>query len=218
MGWFVVPEEGDEGAAPSEAAEPAGGSAPGGAALDQADALIAKYARGESVQPPPVTLKGPLPPVVEGAVDFTSVYEAGGVDAAERDRIKKAQDLLRSLPAETPTAVKRQIVEAALRAFGVPTEQIIEAGVQEMEALESFIRTGQAETQKLLTDGAEKITALEAEIASVREIMTSAVTEQEARTKAANKEKLTVQEVLEFFGREAVAKVVEQSSKLHTPT
>lgn len=216
LGWFVVPTDG-EGTAPSEAAEPAGAH-PGQAALDPADALIAKYARGENVPPPPVELKGPLPPVIEGQVDFTSVYEAGGVDAAERDRVKKAQELLRSLPAETPTAVKRQIVEASLRAFGVPTEQIIEAGVQEIEALESFIRTGQAETQTLLTEGAQKISALEAEIASVREIMQSAVTEQEARTKAANQEKLTVQEVLEFFGRDAVAKVVEKSAKLHTPT
>jgi hypothetical protein len=217
MGWFVVPEDGEQSSS-SEAAEPASTPSRGGPALDQADALIAKYARGDSVQAPPVQLKGPLPPVVEGQVDFIAVYEAAGVDAAERDRIKKAQDLLRSLPAETPTAVKRQIVEASLRAFGVPTEQIIEAGVQEMEALESFIRTGQAETQTLLSEGAQKIASLEAEIASVREIMQSSVTEQEGRTKAANKEKLTIQEVLEFFGRDAVAKVVEQSAKLHTPT
>jgi hypothetical protein len=218
LGWFVVPEN-DDGAQPSEAADPASGYTPAAnPSLDQADALIAKYAGGPPVQAPPVELKGPLPPVVAGTVDFTAVFEAAGVDAAERDRVKKAQDLLRSLPAETPTQVKRQIVEASLRAFGVPTEQIIEAGVGEIEALESFIRTGQQETQTLLSDAAQKIAALEAEIASVREIMQSAVAEQEARTKAANKEKLTVQEVLEFFGREAVAKVVEQSSKLHTPT
>lgn len=218
IGWFVVPEGDEAGTAPSEAAEPAHAGRGGNPSLDQADALIAKYAGGGPVAAPPVELKGPLPPVVGGAVDFTSVYEAAGVDSEERDRIKKAQDLLRSLPAETPTNVKRQIVEASLKAFGVPTEKIIEAGVGEIEALESFIRTGQAETQKLLSEGAEEIAQIEAKIASVREIMQQAVTEQEARTKAANREKLVVQEVLEFFGREAVAKVVEQSSKLHTPT
>lgn len=214
VGWFVVDENGENPEATSENAPASAGDAP---AMDAADALIAKYATGAPIEAPPVELKGPLPPVVDGAVDFTSVYESAGVDAAERDRVKKAQDLLRSLPAETPVAVRRQIVEASLRAFGVPTEQIIEAGVGEIEALESFVRAGQANTQKLLTEGAEKIAALEADIASLRELMQQEITEQEARTKAANKEKLGVQEVLEFFGRDAVAKVVEQSPKLHTP-
>jgi hypothetical protein len=44
------------------------------------------------------------------------------------------------------------------------------------------------------------------------------VGQQEARTVGANKKKLEVQEVLEFFGQEAVARVVVESPKLHEPT
>lgn len=209
LGWFVV----EDGASQREA--PA--AAPSGSA-DAADALIAKYAGApEPPPPPPLELKGPLPPSVGGVIDFDQVFELGGVDAAERDRVTKARELLRSLPSETPIAVKKQIVEASLKAFGVPTEKIIEAAVQEMESLESFIRKGQAETQTILSEGALRIQELEAQIAQVKQVMQGAVTEQEARTSGANNKKLEVQEVLEFFGQEAVAKVVIESPKLHEP-
>jgi hypothetical protein len=199
-GWFVVEDEGTQ---PSDKAVPS----------DKADELIARYAAGETARLPTAALKGPLPPMQGDSVDFVAVYESSGVPADERDRLKKAQDLLRSLPAETPLPVKRQIVEASLRAFGVPTEKIIESGVRSMEALESFIRAGQAETQKLLTDASSRISSLEEEIASVKKIMEQAVAEQEMRTRATNTQKLTIQDVLEFFGQEAVAKVVEATAK-----
>ena len=43
------------------------------------------------------------------------------------------------------------------------------------------------------------------------------VAAQYALTQACNQQKLRVQEVLEFFGQEAVARVVSQSPKLHEP-
>lgn len=206
MGWFVVPED-DKGTAPSDKA---GGE-------DNADALIAKYA-SEPSKPNPVAFEQPVSALTGpgGAIDFDAVYEAAGISATERDQIKKAQELLRSLPQETPVNVRRQIVEASLKAFGVPTEKIIEASVGAMEALESFIRAGQAETQKLLTEAQERIASLEKEIASVKQVMEQTVGEQEMRAKGANSQKLLVQDVLEFFGQEAVAKVVQSSSKLHS--
>jgi hypothetical protein len=209
LGWFVVQEDG--GAAPSAADAPASG--------DAADALIAKYASGGSgaSEPPPVELKGPLPPVVEGQVEFAQVYEAAGVDAEEQGRVARAQELLRSLPAETPVQVKKQIVEASLKAFGVPTEKIIEAAVAEIEALESFIRQGQSETQTILAEGNQKIAELERQIAEVRTVMERSIGEQGIRTKSANQEKLKIQQVLEFFGQEAVAQVVRESARLHEP-
>lgn len=209
LGWFVV----EEGASQRTSPATSEGTAP----ADAADALIAKYASTPEPPPPPLELKGPLPQSVGGVIDFDQVFELGGVDAGERDRVTKARDLLRSLPAETPVMVKKQIVEASLKAFGVPTEKIIEAAVQEMESLESFILKGQAETQTILSEGAARIQDLEAQIAQVKQIMQGAVTEQQARTTGANNKKLEVQEVLEFFGQEAVAKVVVESPKLHEP-
>ncbi len=197
LGWFVVDENGDK--------------------ATDADALIAKYAAQE-VQAPPVELKGPLPQVIDGNVDFQKVYAAAGIAEDERGRVGKAQELLRSLPAETPAPVKKQIVEASLKAFNVPTDKIIESAVSQIEALEAFIRAGQADTQKILTDGSTRVAELEREIAEVKKVMQQSVTDQEVRTAKANHEKLAVQQVLEFFGVDAVAKVVNDSPKLHQPS
>lgn len=209
LGWFVV-QDGQQAGSLSEA--------PAGTGAD-ADELIRKYAGAADTPPPapPVALKGPLPPVVEGQVDLIAVYESAGVDAQERDRVNKAQELLRSLPAETPIPVKKQIVEASLKAFGVPTEQIIEAAVQEMEALESFILAGQADVQNTLQTSNQLIADYEAKITEIRGLMQEAVTTQQTRAHLANNEKLRIQEVLEFFGQEAVARVVHASPKLHEP-
>lgn len=206
MGWFVV-QDGSAGTAPA---------AP--ASMDEADQLIAKYANAGPPEASPLPeLKGPLPPVVQGTIDFDQVFEAGGVDATERDRVQKAKELLRSLPAETPNAVKKQIVEASLKAFGVATDKIIEAAVESVQALESFIRAGQSETQKTLSEATERIAQLEREIQDLRMVMQNAVSDQEMRMSAANQKKLEMQEVLEFFGQEAVARVVTESPKLYEP-
>jgi hypothetical protein len=193
LGWFVVQEDG--------AGDASGDVAPGDAAAP----------------PPPVALSGPLPPIVNGTVDFGKVYEAAGLAADERDRVTKARELFRTLPAETPAPVKKQIVEASLKAFGVPTEKIIEAAVAEIQALEAFIRTGQGDAQGVLAEGNKRMAELEAEIARVKEAMQQATAEQQARVAAANAEKLNVQQVLEFFGQEAVAKVVQESDRLRSP-
>ena len=58
---------------------------------------------------------------------------------------------------------------------------------------------------------------LEAEIARIKKVMEDQVAAQYALTQACNQQKLRVQEVLEFFGQEAVARVVSQSPKLHEP-
>jgi hypothetical protein len=199
LGWFVVREGEDK---PD----------------DSADALIAKYAQAEPPPPPPeVKLAGAMPKAEGGNVDFPAVFRAAGLGDEEQGRVDKAMNLLKTLPAETPKEVKKQIVEASLKAFGVSTSLIIESAVGEMEALEAFIRTGQAQTQQILADTSKRITELDAEIARLRQSMEQAMQEQKQRTAAANTQKLDIQRVLEFFGEEAVAKVVRESPKLHEP-
>ena len=132
LGWFVV-REGEEGKQHEESA----------------DDLIAKYAKDAPPPPPPeVKLTGELPKSQGGKVDFAAVFRAAGIDDDEQGRIDKATQLLKTLPAETPKEVKKQIVEASLKAFGYPVEQIIEAGAQEIQALEVYIQAGQRDTQR----------------------------------------------------------------------
>jgi hypothetical protein len=238
LGWFVVREGDDERPSRPASATSGGtggaGKAPGNAApVDDTDALLAKYAdapdspapaapvspigvgnRGTPSQAPP-TSGGPVTPV---AVDFAEVFIAGGVDASEQDRVQKASDLLSNLPTDTPTAVKKQIVEASLRAFGFPIESIIEAGVAEIEALDAFIGIGQDTTQKLLADSNARIEQLQAEIIALRTLMETRLRDQDGQRHTCNGKKLEIQRVLEFFGQEAVAKVVRESPRLHEPT
>ncbi len=201
LGWFVV-REGEEKKAP-----------------DSAEDLIAKYATETPATPPPeVKLSGELPKATAtGDVDYAAVLRAAGIPDEEQGRIEKARGLLKTLPAETPKEVKRQIVEASLKAFGYPVEKIIETGAQAIQALEVYIQAGQKDTQSLLVESQKRLEELNAEIARVKKVMEDQVSAQYALAQKCNDEKLRVQEVLEFFGQEAVARVVKESPKLHEP-
>ena len=196
-GWFVVQDDeaGD--------AAPLAESAPG-----------VPTAR----EPDPSTFFVSAPPAASaGQVAFDQVFEAAGIPAEEQDRVTKTRDLLASLPAETDTAIKKQIVEASLRAFGVPIDRIIETGAAEIQALEGYIRVGEAETRALLQESESRIRQFEEEIARIRAVMVTRLEEQQAVVRACNDRKLGVQRVLEFFGQEVVARVVRESPRLHDP-
>ena len=201
LGWFIVQD--DTAPSPDQAPAPDAAAAP---------------AAGDPAAPPgPSFFEKDPPAAVGGRVDFDAVFEAAGLAEEERQRVAKAIDLLQSLPGETPIAVRKQIVEASLKAFGVPVAKIIEASVGEVQALEGYIRAGAADTQKLLQESSARIQQYEDEIKQIRTVMDQRVQEQQAVVKACNERKLTVQQVLEFFGQEAVAEVVKQSPRLHEP-
>jgi hypothetical protein len=201
MGWFVVQDQDQAGDA--GASEGAGGS-------DSADAAA------PAQQDFPV-FNAPLPPAPGGKVDFEQVFEAAGIDADERQRVSRTLELLTSLPPGTEDAVKKQIVMASLRAFGVPIEKIIEAGAQELQALEAYIRAGAADTEKVTAEADQRIKQYEEEIVKLKTVMQERVSEQQSVISSCNEKKLDVQKVLEFFGQEAVARVVRDSPKLHEP-
>jgi hypothetical protein len=197
MGWFVVKDqpEGSADAAPSDA-----------------DAV------SDAAQQPAIPVfSAPPPPAPGGQVDFEKVFEAAGIDGDERQRVSRTLELLTSLPPGTEEAVKKQIVTASLRAFGVPVEKIIEAGAQELQALEAYIRAGAADTEKVTNEADLRIKQYEEEIVKLKTVMQERVTEQQSVVRSCNEKKLDVQKVLEFFGQEAVARVVRDSPKLHEP-
>src|SRR5206468_1787595 len=163
--------------------------------------------------PPMQVFQKEPPPATKGEVDFAKVFEAADIDADEQARVAKSLDLVKSLPEGTDPAVKKQIVEASLKAFGVPIDKIIEAGVAEIQALEGYIRAVAARTQKSVTDSEERIAKLEQSIKDLRGEMQQLVVEQQSVVRSCNDKKLDVQHILEFFGQEAVAKVVQESPK-----
>src|SRR5260221_540722 len=198
MGWFVVKDQAEGSEEPTPAvADDASAAAP------QADAPV---------------FNTPPPPAPGGKVDFDQVFEAAGIDADERQRVSRTLELLTSLPPDTEAAVKKQIVMASLRAFGVPIEKIIEAGAQELQALEAYIREGAADTDKVTAEADQRIKQYEEEIVKLKTVMQDRVSEQQGVVRSCNEKKLEVQKVLEFFGQEAVARVVRESPKLHEPS
>jgi hypothetical protein len=210
LGWFVTKEGEGGGAAPADAAPPDSPLPPGGGSLP---------GEASAAAPPlPVAFAKEPPPAPGGNVDYPAVFDAAGIDEGEQGYVGKALELLASLPAGTDPAVRKQIVGAALRAFGVPVEKIIEAAAQEIQALEGYIRAGAADTAKVSEDAGKRIGDFEAEIGRLRTVVGERIAEQKAVTAACNGKKLEVQSVLEFFGREAVAKVVQESPKLVDPS
>ena len=202
MGWFVVkdqPEGADAGAAAPDDYQPFSDAA------------------GPAKQPQVEVFKAPPPAAPGGKVDYDQVFEAAGIDADERGRVSKTLELLTSLPPDTADAVKKQIVMASLRAFGVPIEKIIEAGAQELQALEAYIRAGASDTEKVTSEADLRIKQYEEEIVKLKTVSQERVAEQQEVIRSCNEKKLEVQKVLEFFGQEAVARVVRDSPKLHEP-
>lgn len=196
MGWFVVKDP----------------------AQDADEATDVPVDDTAEAPPPPPVFNSPPPPAPGGKVDFDQVFEAAGIDADERQRVSRTLDLLTSLPPDTDAAVKKQIVMASLRAFGVPIEKIIEAGAQELQALDGYIRAGAGDTDKVTAEADLRIKQYEEEIVKLKTVMQERVSEQQSVVKSCNDKKLEVQKVLEFFGQEAVARVVRESPKLHEPS
>jgi hypothetical protein len=131
--------------------------------------------------------------------DPVKVLDAAGVGADKRQHVTRAQDLIRSLPADTPAAIERQIVEAAFRAFEVPLAQILDAAEAEISTYESFIRASEEHSADRRARGDARIAELEAEIEGLRENLRANEEKQRALAAAAQAEIARIQPVLDFF-------------------
>jgi len=210
-GWFIERDESDH-----------AGVTESTGALDTVAEEPVPSLTGSSDYTTPSPTQGvfqtPPPPATGGQVDFEAVFAAAGVSSEEQQRVAKTMELLRSLPAGTDAAVKKQIVEASLKAFGVPIEKIIEASVEEIQAVDGYIRNGAADNEKLIQESDARIKQYEEEIKNIRAVMQQSVEEQQKLIRLCNDKKLEVQQVLEFFGQDKVASVVKESPKLHDPS
>lgn len=199
LGWFVVRDE---------AGSPEGRDA-------AAEAPPAEIP--EEAAPPAPAFASEPPPATGGRVDFDAVFEAGGVDAQERELFARAAGLLASLPEGTDPAAKKAIVEASLKAFGVPIEKIIETGVEQIQTLEAYRRQQAEKVREFAEESQTLVAEYEKKIAEIRALLDRRVAEQATVQTSVSARKLEVQKVLEFFGQEAVARVVRESPKLVDP-
>lgn len=209
IGLFVETEGNSEGEAPTGdksaadlIAEIAGQTAPPGQAVPPG--LAAKRpvpgAPAKPAEPLPPGLKlDKVAPPTSGTIDFEAIFKEAGMDAAELDRVKKAEDLLKSLPESTPLAVKKQIVEASLKAFGFEIEKIVQAAQNQKRALDAYVKVNESATTKGIQDAEAQIRSLNEKIAALRSDIEKRTAGLSSVTAAAQTRKADVQKVLDFF-------------------
>ncbi len=165
-----------------------------------------KGAPGSPLRPAsPAAVRAPAAAMAGGSavapanVDFDSVFKNAGMDAGELDRVRKAEELLKGLPEATPHEVKKQIVEASLKAFGFEVGKIASAAQNQLKAVETFVKVNEQQTAKAITDATNKIGQLEEQIINLRVDIDKRTQTLGAVASAADVRRSQVQKVLEFF-------------------
>lgn len=148
---------------------------------------------------PTAAMPGPSGPVTPAQVDFDAVFKTAGMDTSDLDRVRKAEELLKGLPEATPLEVKRQIVEASLKAFGFDVAKIIGAAQNQLKALDTYVRLNEQQTAKSITDAQAQIALLEDKVLSLRADITKRTEQLASVAAAADGRKGQVHRVLEFF-------------------
>ncbi len=141
----------------------------------------------------------PVDPVEHREFTSEGVWNAYEVSTRDQETVEKAQHLLGSLPESTPNAVKRQIVEASLKAFEVSIDEIIAGASDEITSLRRYIEKETETAESFTMDGETRIATLEAEIADIRATISDAKDQRERLVGAANEVIEHVQPVLDFF-------------------
>ena len=159
--------------------------------------------KGATAAPPPPMARAAIPspsgPVTPAQVDFDAVFKTTGLDASDLDRVRKAEELLKGLPESTPVEVKRQIVEASLKAFGFDIAKIIGAAQQQLKALDTWVRLNEQQTVKGITDAQTQIAQLEDKVISLKADINKRTEQLASLSAAADGRKGQVHRVLEFF-------------------
>lgn len=177
------------------------------AELASAGAAVPGARRGAA--PAADTLESPLPNIrpdklpaagPPGApVDFEAIFRELGMDPEELDRVRKAEELLKSLPDATPQAVKKQIVEASLKAFGFDLAKIAQAALNKRKALDTYVRVNETTTAKAVQDAEAQVQVLNEKIAALRSDIEKRTQGLTHITLAVQERKKDVQKIIDFF-------------------
>jgi len=114
--------------------------------------------------------------------------------------------------------VRKQIVEASLKAFGVPVDKIIEAGVESIQGLEAYLRKTAADTAGTAREVQTIVAGYEQKIAEARALLDRKLQEQAAVQTSCNSRKLESRRSSSSSGRRRWRGLVKESPKLIEPT
>ncbi len=203
LGVFFETPEGEGEAAPSEEGKSAADMV---AELANASGAGLDATEGVAPPPPPPNLKldkmgAAAPAEPGGKINFDDIFTQGGLDPAGLEKVNKAETLLKGLPEATPLDVKKQIVEASLKAFGIDIVTIIQATNTQLQALDLFVKVNSEQTAKAITGAEEQIKQHNDKIAALRADIDKRTAQLASTTNAATARKTEVQRVLDFFGK-----------------
>jgi len=149
--------------------------------------------------PPPGLKLDKLASSGAAPADFDAIFRDAGMDSGELDRVKKAEELLRSLPEATPQPVKKQIVEASLKAFGFEVDRILSAAQNQKRALDAYVKVNETATAKAIQEAEAQIRSFNEKIAGLRAEIEKRTAGLSTLSLSATKRKGEVQKVIDFF-------------------
>ncbi len=205
LGLFVesAPAEGDPDTKPADDETPSAADEIAAIARQSAPAsATAAPSPAPSSRPPMGAAASKLPPmeaVAPAKVDFDAVFKNAGIDPQALDRVRKAEDLLKNLPDSASEEVKRQIVEASLKAFGFEISKIVEGVQTQTKALDAYVRVNEQQTAKAITDAQAQIAKLEDQVITLRADIDKRTNALAGLAAAADVRKRQVSKVLDFF-------------------
>jgi CHASE3 domain sensor protein len=96
-------------------------------------------------------------------------------------------------------AVKKQIVEASLKAFGFEIDKILLAANNQKRALDAYVKVNETSTAKAIDDAQKQIQSLTEKIAGLRTDIEKRTHTLSSVTQSAQTRKADVQKVIDFF-------------------
>ncbi|MGC4117483.1 MAG: hypothetical protein QM765_23575 [Myxococcales bacterium] len=149
---------------------------------------------------PAATPEAPEPPKVAPAnINFEAIFRDAGMDVMELDRVKKAEELLKNLPPETPLALQKTIVETSLKAFGIELAKIVTASQNQKKAIDTYVKVNDAASQKAVQEAEAQIKSLTDKIAALKADIEKRQLGHAGLVAAAQLRKGQIEKILEFF-------------------
>lgn len=146
--------------------------------------------------------------------DLASVLKAGNVSAEENEQVNRMLEMFAKLPADTPLALKRQIVTASLQAFGVSVDKIIEAALLHMAALKNRVRASEVEKDAELAEKNSLLMGLNRQIEALKQDLRDVGARYGAVAQTCRQHEERIRAIVDFFEPEQVAAVQQNSIRL----
>lgn len=155
----------------------------------------------------------------EGTVEFQSVYQQAGVMASTFNA-EQMLDMLSSLPADLPLAVKRQTVNVSLNALGksigASPETIVADASRKLAALSAYVERLSTKTAEQIASAELEIAALQSQIEEKRRNIAAAKEQLERVDRQCDAESDRLDDILEFFSLDvAPSKYAEGAGGQH---